>query len=112
MKKLIMSACLFLTVTLTNAVNVRLAWDYPEVERSSDIQFRLYHSTDLSTWSLVQTIPHDATEIVLPVTLGPNFYTMRAYSIFWETESDPSNTASTPAVPRATVLTITKQAQQ
>lgn len=108
MKKLILAVCLLLAVTVANAVNVTLAWDYPDEERTPDIQFRLYHSSDLTTWELIQTLPHDATAVTLNAAFGHNFYTMRAYSIFWELESDPSNTARTPAPPLSTNITIRK----
>ena len=105
MKKLIL--LLFSTQLLAAppSGNVTLLWDYPLAERTPDISFKLYHSTNitipLTNWVCITNVASTATNINVKVTPGVNFFTLTA-SNFWG-ESDFSNVAATPAMPRSNI---------
>lgn len=92
-------------------VQLRISWSYPTNELSSDLTFRVYHSTSLTPpvswelqWSVVGT-----NQAVVSVVPGVHFFAIRTYSQFWDQESDFSDAVSTPPVPRGgTNLTISR----
>jgi hypothetical protein len=81
---------------------ITLVWDYPAEEVTEDLTFNLYTSIDAQLppeqWTLIKTVPGTARQVTIEVTPGRAFYYVTARN-FWS-ESAPSNTASTPPVPR------------
>jgi len=82
---------------------VNLVWDYPTNELSPDLVFRLFHSTNITVpmtnWVVLTNVPGTSTSVSVVITPGIHFFVMTA-SNFWG-ESDFSNVASTPALPRS-----------
>lgn len=110
MQKYITTIALFLLLTVIHSAppingigTVNLVADYPTNDITPDMVFKWYLSRDITTpmsnWVVVATTTNPA--IRLPVTAGVNFFAITA-SNFWG-ESDFSNVASTPALPRSDV---------
>jgi hypothetical protein len=102
MKKII--TLLFAIVALaaqTGLEPVTLAWDYPAAELKGTA-FNIYHSQDpalpLNQWQKVASV-QETNLCRLSIVPGAHFFTATA-SNFWG-ESQFSNIASTPAVPRS-----------
>lgn len=89
----------------TGPTPITLAWNYPTNELSTNLTFRLYHSTNitvpLTNWTVITNIAGTNTSVSLPVLPGAHFFALTA-SNFWG-ESDFSNVASTPPAPRSDV---------
>ncbi len=87
---------------------VTLSWDYPAAERTPDLQFRLYHSTNsdlpLYKWTALTNTAGTNCSITLSLQPGRHFFYVTAVN--WWGESDPSNIASTPAPPRSVFVSI------
>ena len=90
----------------TNEV-VTLAWDYPSAEVTNIAAFKVYQSEDVSRplreWPLLTNVS-GALQVSFLLEPGRHFFFVTA-SNFWG-ESDPSNVASTPALPRSGVVSI------
>jgi len=84
---------------------ITLAWDYPAADLSTGLVFRVYHTTTITTpvanWAVITNVAGTNLSVTLTVTPGARFYVVTA-SNFWG-ESDPSNVASTPELPRSDV---------
>jgi hypothetical protein len=82
--------------------NVYLAWDYAPSELSTNLTFRVYWSTNsltpISTWSMLTNVPGTQTNCAIKVAPGVNFFVLTASNIWCE--SDFSNVAATPPLPR------------
>lgn len=82
---------------------VILEWDYPTVDESPDLVFKLYHSpiasAPLANWVCLTNIPGTNRQVRVNVEAGKNFFYLTASN--WWGESTPSNVASTPALPRS-----------
>lgn len=87
---------------------VTLAWDYPSAELTTNLTFKLYHSTNpalpLTQWTPFTNIAGTNLSVALFLDVGVHFFFLTASN--WWGESDPSNVASTPAPPRSGVLAI------
>ena len=80
---------------------VTLAWDYPTNELTTNLVFKLYHSTNivapLGTWTVLTNVVGTNLSVSVVVTPGVNFFAMTASNLWGE--SDFSNVAETPALP-------------
>ena len=87
---------------------VTLAWDYPLAELTTNLTFKLYHSTNPAIpptqWTPFTNIVGTNLSAALSIDVGVHFFFLTASN--WWGESDPSNVASTPPPPRSGVLVI------
>lgn len=102
MKKLLSILLAALAITAVAQNNVTLAWDYPGIV-DDDLEFLIYHSPTLATptasWAVMTNVPGNRTYQDVQVTPGANYFYVVASSIFWGTNTAPSNIASTPRLP-------------
>lgn len=107
MKKYILSALIALcSLTSFSAIDgvITLAWDYPAAEISS-VTFTIYKADSIPVvgppnWQPFASVV-GRTSLTTTVVPGPNFFICTAKN-FWG-EGDPSNVASTPALPRSDI---------
>lgn|SRR3990167_7444759 len=82
---------------------VILAWDYPTNELGTNLTFRLYGSSNITTpltnWTVLTNVVGTNLSVTVQIQPGVYFFALTA-SNFWM-ESDFSNVASTPALPRS-----------
>ena len=100
-----------LAAGLNPSGRVRLAWDYPTNELSTNLVFRLYTSTnsmlEATNWTVLTNVVGTNLSVDIRIVPGERFFFLTA-SNFWG-ESFLSNIASTPALPRADLKpTITR----
>jgi hypothetical protein len=85
----------------TNGV-IKLAWDYPQDELSTNLTFVLYSTTNITTpfglWAVVTNVSGTQTGVTVRVTPGKLFLTLTASNLWGE--SDPCNIVPLPALPR------------
>jgi hypothetical protein len=111
MKRAVLLLALLSLAAIPNTPQpVTLAWD-PYPAASTDMVFKLYHSVDLaiplSAWQVMTGVAGSSTQVTVNIMPGPHFFFLTA-SNFWG-ESDASNIALTPTVPRLTnTVTIRK----
>lgn len=78
---------------------IRLDWDYPPNEITTDIVFRVYSSTNITipitNWMVLTNVT--TNEAHLTISPGRTFFYVTA-SNFWG-ESDPSNVVGLPPLP-------------
>lgn len=86
----------------TNGI-IRLEWDYPQDELSTNMTFVLYSTTNITTpfglWTVVTNVSGTQTNATVRVTPGKLFLTLTASNLWGE--SDPSNVVPLPAMPRS-----------
>lgn len=84
--------------------NVPLEWDYPTNELSTNLLFKIYSSTNLSSpvtnWSLYSTVVGTNTRAIVPLDAQQRFFVLTA-SNYWG-ESSFSNVTNVPPPPRHT----------
>lgn len=100
-----------LTAAIAPQQKIRLAYDYPTNELSTNLTFKLYESTNLNTplneWKVLTNVIGTNTYIDLLVVPGQHFFALTSSNMWGE--SPFSNIASTPNLPRSlTNLTIQK----
>jgi hypothetical protein len=80
-----------------------LEWDYPEQERSTNLTFYVYSTTNvfapMTNWAVLTNVVGTNLSVRLQIDPGQRFFVMTA-SNFWG-ESDFSEVASTPPLPRS-----------
>lgn len=100
--KALLTLCVCAAALTVSAQNITLAWEYPGIV-DDDLEFVVYHSPTLaqplSAWAVFTNTPGNRTYCDLEVTPGANYFYVVAASIFWGTNTAPSNVASTPALP-------------
>ncbi len=83
--------------------NATLRWTYPTNELSTNLLFKLYSTTNISspvsTWPLFVTVMGTNTQVTIPIVTEQRFFTMTASN--WHGESVFSNVASIPPPPRS-----------
>lgn len=91
--------------------SLSLAWDYPASAQSTDLVFKLYHSSDLSVpqtnWLVLTNVAGTNLAVTLSVIPGAHFFYLTASN--WWGESGPSNLVLTPPVavsPSNTVIQL------
>lgn len=81
---------------------VTLEWDYPEAERSTNLTFYVFTSTNvavpLTNWTALTNVVGTNLSVQLQIDPGQRYFVMTA-SNFWG-QSDFSEVASTPSLPR------------
>lgn len=97
----ILGFILAVTVGATNfsePASVTLLWEYPVEDVTPDLQFKLYHKSDLSSpWEVLQTVPGAERSYTFQILPGAHFFVATTVN-FWG-ESEFSNDASTPRTP-------------
>lgn len=87
---------------------VILAWDYPTNELRAELSFKLYTSTNLAVpmtnWLVLTNVAGTNLAAAVRIEPGEHFFTLTA-SNFWG-ESDFSNVASVPPLPKSGAITI------
>jgi hypothetical protein len=64
---------------------VYLVWDYPEPLPQNNIIFKIYHSTDLKSWSFLTTISKPPLQLV---PSGAEFFVVYTYDLNTDLYSD------------------------
>lgn len=81
---------------------VVLFWDYPANELSTNLTFKIYSTTNaalaVSSWPVLTNKVGTNTTITLPIDAVQRYYVVTASN--WWGESDFSNVAGTPPLPR------------
>ncbi len=81
--------------------DITLAWDYHEADEPG-LAFNLYHSGDptapMDTWQLITNVPGSARSLTISLAPGTHVFALTASNT--QAESDFSNTASTPPMPK------------
>lgn len=97
--------CLLAVAASPPSGRVRLAWDYEPTELSTNLTFVLRHSTSIATpltnWLVLTNVVGTNLTIEVQITPGQHYFVLTA-SNFWG-ESDFSNVAGTPPLPRSAV---------
>ena len=87
----------------TPSGRINLSWSYPTNEFDTNLVFRVYSSTNatdfLTNWSVLTNVVGTNLSATVTIAPGARFFFMTA-SNFWG-ESNPSEVASTPALPRS-----------
>jgi hypothetical protein len=113
MKRLILLLALSAAALIRAAIqpigDVTLFFDYPTNQLSTNLTFRVYATTNLSfpltNWTVIKTVVGTNTSVTVRVVPGQNYFAMTASNMWLE--SDFSNVALTPPLPRSDVnLTI------
>jgi hypothetical protein len=89
------------------STNVTLVWDYPTKELSTNLTFRVYHTTNeldllkpVSSWNILTNVPGTNTTLKVPANYGQNYFAVSA-SNFWSEAF--SSVVLTPTLPRSDV---------
>ena len=89
----------------TGPTSITLAWNYPANQLSTGLVFRVYSSLDITTplqnWTVLTNVVGTNLFVTLSVQPGARYFSLTASNLWGE--SDFSNVASTPAVPRSDV---------
>lgn len=85
--------------------NATVEWQYPETELSTNLTFKLYSTTNVAQptaeWPLLTTVVGTNLQVTVPIDAAQRFFVLTASN--WWGESDFSNVASTPVLPRSDV---------
>ncbi|MBX3747340.1 MAG: hypothetical protein KF833_18680 [Verrucomicrobiae bacterium] len=83
-------------------IPIRLGWDYPTNELSTNLWFHLYSHTNpaapLSQWTIETSVVGTSTTVRIAPTPGHRFYVVTASNLWGE--SRPSEPYATPFPPR------------
>ena len=100
---LLTTLCCILAYAAAIDGKVTLVWDYPVSEMTTNLTFKVYSSTNiiipLTNWVVLTNIVGTTNSVKVQITPGACFFYVTA-SNFWG-ESNPSNVASTPVLPRS-----------
>lgn len=92
--------------------NITIGWTYPVDELSTNIVFRIYHTTNIVQnptntfpvgWNLFTNVSGLKTNVVIPVKPGNSFFIGTVYSLEGMGESPPSNDLRVQGLRRSTI---------
>lgn len=99
------------SAVLSPQPTVIISWDYPVLELSSDLTFKVFVTTNIVTpnWTLLTNVV-GSTQAVVPVDQGIHGYAVKVASTFWGIESPFSPVATAPPLPRSDVILTIQRA--